>query len=358
MLGQNYRRLGHPTAFGGVNQLVEFYPGLKKSRAAEHLSRVDSYTRQREPKKPRYNPVYVRRKRQLLQADLMDKTPLANYNDGARFWLVVIDTFTRKLWVRRLRRKTAAATAAAFADVLSAAGGRVKRLMTDSGTEFTGRAFQNLLAARGIRHNLPIYHAPHVERVIRSLQTLLGRYTTEGDTLRYEDVVQPAVETYNSRKHRMIGMSPDEAELPENQDRVRLAQEAYYQKFEPVPGRARRRPKFAVGDFVRVRKTKAKFFRSFHETFGVDFYVVTRVLLNLPSVMYKIARPNGGEEMDDRYYEAELQKATDAPFKIRRVHWNRRRRGAAGEEEVLVSWEGMPRTGDSWLQTWRARLMT
>lgn len=335
-----------------MGQLKHFYPRLPIKTIEKKLAGNDSYTRSREPKKPKFNPTYVRRKRELLQADLMDKQRLAGYNNGIRYYLVVIDCFTRYLAVRALRVKNAASVKQAFISILDELGERprVQRLVTDGGTEFTNRVFQALLRERNIKHSLPNFHAPFVERVIRSLQSLLGKYCTEFSTLRFEQVVQLAVETYNTRKHRMIGMPPATAERADMADTVRLAMERYYAKFER---KKKKKPKFQVGDVVRVRKIKAKFFRAFHETFDVPFYEVTAVLTHLPSVMYRLKNMEG-VHMDDTYYEAELQKTENAPFKIQTIHYNDVRIDPrTGEEKVLVSWEGMPRTRDSYVDRWR-----
>jgi outer membrane biogenesis lipoprotein LolB len=53
--------------------------------------------------------------------------------------------------------------------------------MTDGGTEFTGAEFQQMLAACGIPFNVSNNHASHVKRLIRSIQSILGKYTTDGE---------------------------------------------------------------------------------------------------------------------------------------------------------------------------------
>lgn len=346
-----YTRFPHASAFSGINQLQHIYPNLAKNRIEHDLSTVDAYTRHREPKKPKYNPIYVREKRELLQADLLDKQKLATRNRGVRYYLVVIDTFTRKIWVRPLKNKKGDTVATAFEAVLNEMerGGDVQRLLTDRGTEFTGREFQAVLNRWDIKHSLPIRHAPHVERVQRTIQSLTGKYCTQYETMRFEHIMQLIVASYNKRYHRMIRMSPDSAELPENYEKVRYAMSLYYQKFEK---NKKRRQKFVVGDQVRkvlLRKNKNPFFRSFHETFGIEIFRVAEVLKHMPSVMYRLETLDG-HPVQRRYYQEELQHVRLAPFKIKKVYRDRTRRNiATGQEEILVGWQGLPASRNSYI---------
>lgn len=374
MNAQSYRAFPHPTAFGGLNLLQHYYPRTSSDTLRRQLAGVDAYTRMREPKKPKHNPIYCRQPRELLQADLLDKQTLSRRNRGIRldplfiysfiylfiiyfssfrYWLIIIDTFTRKTWVRPLIRKTAVLVARAFNDIVLEMGERpIQRLLTDKGSEFTAAPFQRLMRTLGIKHVFPIYHAPHAERVIRSLQSLIGKYLTENGTGVYHDVMDQLVATYNARRHRMIKTSPDEAERPENGDMVRSAMSIYYQKFEEAAEKRKKRntkPRFSPGDWVRAQKSRTKFFRSFHETYSVPVYQVDEVLENLPSTMYTL-RDLDDEIMAGKYYESELQSVRLLPFKIDKVFRNKHRQNqTTGEREFLVRWQGLPTSRNSYV---------
>ena len=51
------------------------------------------------------------------------------------------------------------------------------------------------------------------------------RYMTSRETERFIDALPRLVETYNSREHRMIGMSPNEVKRREKTNLVRERQE-------------------------------------------------------------------------------------------------------------------------------------
>lgn len=362
---RSYTTLPHPTAFSGVNQLQHYY-GIGAENLRDRLTAVDSYTRNREVKKPVYNPIFARQPRRLLQADLLDKQRLKRRNAGIAYWLVVIDTFTRFVWIRPLRTKVSQAVADAFRSILDEMSDshKVKLLLTDQGGEFTAPPFRQVLRNANIKLIHPLFHAPHVERINRTLQSIIGKYLTEYATARFVDIVDAAVESYNSRRHRIIKMTPVQAERPENQDKVREALEEYYRKIiykrldnkRSAATQSRslqrsRKIKFAVGDLVRKVIKRSKFFRAFHPTFEPTVYRVSNVHTNLPTTLYSLKHLANGVELPKKYYPRELQKVSDlSSFKITQVHENTRRRNrTTGQEEVRVSFEGLPRRYDKFV---------
>jgi len=356
----NYTTLPHPTAFAGLNLLSNYY-GIGGKRLGKQLSAVNSYTRNREVKKPVYNPIFVRQPRRLMQADLLDKQQLKRRNSGIAYWLIVMDTFTRYAWIRPLRNKNSATVADAFQSILDnemTDAQSIRLLLTDRGGEFTAPPFRQMLQRNGgIKLIHPNFHAPHVERLNRTLQSIIGKYLTEYATARFVDIMAAAVSSYNNRRHRVIKMSPVDAEKRENQDRVRLALEQYYRKkiYKGLDNtssrsnkglrRGRKKEKFAVGDLVRKVIKRSKFFRAFHPTFEETVYRIGEIHDNLPTTLYSLVDLETGESLRKKYYPRELQLVSDlSSFKISHVFEDTRRRNPqTGEEEVRVAFEGLPR---------------
>lgn len=72
------------------------------------------------------------------EADLADVQNLSEFNKGIKYLLVIVDVFSRFLWVRCLKDKKAQSVIDAFKDIL---GGPLepKAIRTDKGTEFYNR---------------------------------------------------------------------------------------------------------------------------------------------------------------------------------------------------------------------------
>ena len=84
-----------PWSFGGKNQLYKLF---KKEEVDESLAKSDVYTRYKQRKKPkRFSPIYVYRKRELFQSDVVFFTnkELVSANGGYKYLLTTIDVFSK-----------------------------------------------------------------------------------------------------------------------------------------------------------------------------------------------------------------------------------------------------------------------
>ncbi len=105
-IGLKYRNHRHPAGFGGADKAVRHYnfdlpPAerkiLPKSAAAYALTKIDTYTLWKQRRRPKvWNPIFVYKLRDLLQADLLDVEKLSSYNGGIKFLFVLVDSFSRK----------------------------------------------------------------------------------------------------------------------------------------------------------------------------------------------------------------------------------------------------------------------
>ena len=101
------------------------------------LAQNFAYTTHRDYRRPRrYNLIYVHRLLQQLMLDLADFSSLQSFNDGICFVLFAICTWSKFLWVRCLRQKTAEETLAAIKDIVESceSGGKTpESIYTDRG---------------------------------------------------------------------------------------------------------------------------------------------------------------------------------------------------------------------------------
>lgn len=143
-LKANYHNLGHPIAFSGISKIQKYYNNVLSSTDIENfLASSYSYTVHREPKKPKFNPTFVYSLREQLQLDLCDIRKISKYNNNFCYIFVAIDIFSRRLFCRLIRKKTAQQTLDAFKSVLRECGNYppVKTVHCDKGTELKNRYF-------------------------------------------------------------------------------------------------------------------------------------------------------------------------------------------------------------------------
>ena len=189
----------------------------------------------------------------LWKADLAFVQDLAKENDGVDYLLVVIDVFSKFFGVRPMKNKNACSLVQAFDSILSEKR-NPEKLRTDKGPEFIKESFQQYLK----KQRIPFYTAMNepkaavVERVKRTLKSKLYHYFTGANSLRYTDVLQDIVDSYNNTYHRSIGRAPAMvSSLNVGQVRRKL-----YGKIE------RSKPKhfkFKVGNHARLNLRKRLF---------------------------------------------------------------------------------------------------
>ena len=138
-----------------------------------------------------------------------------------------------------------------------------------------------------------------VARVNHTLKSKLYRYFTGVNSLRYIDVLQDIVDSYNNTYHRSIGRAPATVSLL-NVGQVRRK---LYGKIE------RSKPKcfkFKVGDHVRHSLHKRLFKKGYKMNWTEEIFQVVNCLpgtLVVYEVRDVLERPTEGV-----FYEKELQK--------------------------------------------------
>lgn len=343
-INEAYRHPGHPAAFSGRTQLTRQFP---RENTKQFLSTVDSYTRHRQGKKPRSrNPVYVYNTREIIQVDLADVTSLSAKNENIKFLLLAIDTFSRKAWARPLANKSSALVAAAMKDVLKETG-EVARIFTDSGTEFTGKPFQNLLKKYNITHTRSNSEVkcPHVERFIGTFKRIMHMYMTENETFKYLNRLDELLESYNSRWHRSIDMSPNDADKPENRNQV--INILNKKRYGPIALKRTKKAEFSIGDIVRLKKYPDKFQRGHSEQFTGEMFKVHRIVDNLPITQYEVTDYSGNEVIRGLFYASELQLCTNPVFKIEKRL--KTRRLPNGKLQFFVKWLHFGNEHNEWV---------
>ena len=132
----------HPASFAGPQKLYKVVQGEGKYNIGMHrirkfLHNQDAYSLHK-PVRRRFqrNHVISAGIDDLWMCDLMDMVKYADQNEGYKYILLVIDTFSKYVWLRPLKRKTGEEVAEAFDEIFTSSGRTPGKLMTDKG-EYT-----------------------------------------------------------------------------------------------------------------------------------------------------------------------------------------------------------------------------
>ena len=335
---QNFSTPGSPIAFSSPYRVYKYYKGLiPLKKIKQWMHGLDAYTIHKQAKKPNpRNPTFVYRKRYQFQIDLVELGELSRENDNYRYLLTCIDIFTRYAFVEPLKNKTAPEFLRGFKNIMKKAKQFPLKILADRGSEIKNKHMQQFCRENGIKllHSDNFVHAPFVERFNRTLKNLMFRYMTWRETDRFIDVLPALVRTYNTRKHRMIGMTPVEAEDPKNASKISNIQEKWYLE------KSRKPPLFKKGQTVRISKLKGQFDKGYNEQFLEEIYKIKKVFTRLPIPTYELQTLDEDETIEGNFYQNELTPA-EAPeiFKIEKILRKRKDR-KTGKTMVYVKWKG------------------
>ena len=101
------------------------------------------------------------------------------------------------------------------------------------------------------------------------------------------------------------------------------------------------KPKFSVGDKVRISKKKKTFEKGYTTRWTEEIFTIVEVNLTHYPITYKIADLNG-EEIKGSFYEPELQKTSQELFRLEKVI-------KRGKKKSLVKWKGYSDDFNSWV---------
>lgn len=341
---ENYTNPSHPIAFSGVNNIYKYYSGVLKVKEIENLlASVESYTLRREYKNLRRNPSFSHFKRYQFQADLIDIQKLSRWNDGVKYIFAVIDTFTRKAWVRPCTDKSAVSILNAFKSILAEAKKKPLTLVTDRGSELRNKKFTEFCKNKKINffHNFTSVHAAYIERFNRTIQNLIYKYMSQFETHRYIDNLQNFVASYNNREHRMIDMSPEQAEDEKNHEKVAIKMLSYHNTIKSE------KPKYKINQMVRIALQKGVFHRGYNEQSNFEVFNIYDIKLTLPKPLYLLETYDKKEKLVGGFYAHELTPVNSNIFKVEKVIKQRKVRG---QLQYFVKWKGYDNTHNSWIE--------
>ena len=271
---------------------------------------------------------------EIWAADLVDMQSFSKFNNGIKYLLMVIDVFSKYGWIVPLKSKTGVDVANALSKIFDERSDlgerRPMKIWVDKGKEF----YNKHVKALGVQ----LYSTENeekssvVERWNRTMKEKMFKYFSANSTRKYIDILDEMVNNYNNTKHSSIKMTPVEASDKKNKNRVWLNLNG--KATNPI------KPKFSVGDKVRITKKKTVFEKGYTPRWTEEVFTVSQVQYTDPPT-YKISDYHG-EEIQGTFYEQEMQKTNQDIFRIEKIIRKQKNKS-------LVKWYGYPDSFNSWV---------
>ena len=222
---------------------------------------------------------------EILAHDVIDTQAFLKDNNGIKYLLIVIDIFSKFVWIVPSKRKTGQEVA----NSSKKPSKRPSKTWVDRGREFYNKDVQKLVELYSTENE---EKSCVIERFKRTIKGKMVKYFSANNTRKYVDVLDLLVEQYNNAIHSAIKMTPKEASRKENENKV-------WRNLYPEFGGKTLTPKFSIGDNVRITK-KYVFDKGYTQRWTEEVFKFSKIQLTIP-VTYKINDCNE-EEIQGSFY--------------------------------------------------------
>lgn len=269
-----------------------------------------------------------------LQADLVEMIPYASKNKGMKYILTVINIFSKKAYARAVRNKSGPEITRAMESVLNSLGHPIEYLHVDNGKEFYNKHMEDMLRKRGIKifSTYTSKKAAIIERFNRTLKNKMWKQFSFRGSHKWTHILDELVSEYNNDIHRTIKMKPNDVDKTVERN---LLNTVYRQKV------LKSKPKFKVGDFVRISKYKHVFEKGYTPNWTNEIFKIRQVQQTNPITYLLIDLC--GNNINGTIYTEELQLVKDSKMYL--IEKILRTRG----DEVFVKWLGFDSSHNSWI---------
>ena len=166
-------------------------------------------------------PIITKNVGSMLQMDLIDFSNKPS-EEGFRYILNCIDTFSRRVWLEPIYFKTTLAVIPKMNDIIHEIqndGHSIKIIQSDNGNEF------KIVFGNGIKHIFSKPHSPTeqglVERSNGIIKRILNKYIYHEKVDWNADIILEVENIYNNTVNRNLGKTPDEIyALDEDEQKV------------------------------------------------------------------------------------------------------------------------------------------
>ena len=350
ILHEIYYNPSHPASFGGVNNLYKYAkledPNIKLNNVLNWLKQQNVYTLHRPARKHfTRNRIYVSQIDEQWEADLVDMQEHSRENNGYKYLLVIIDVFSKYLFLNPLRNKTPIEVINVFRRIFRQR--KPLKLRTDRGKEF-----DNILFRRFCKQNHVIFFTTQnrdvkcavVERVNRTIKSKMNKYFTSVGNHRYIEYLPQIVKSYNNNIHRSTKMAPEDIS---EVDEPMVFENLYNTKNLLSLVDDNKRPKLNIGDQVRQKLDLSVLDKSYYPLWTNMVYKVGEIhnKLNKPQYSLEI----DGNRLNRRFYPEEIQQVLvndETEWHFERIIAYRTRNG---QRQARVKWRGYPAQYNQWI---------
>jgi hypothetical protein len=341
-LAKNYGNPDFNFALTGQGPILNYYKGLlNKKDVTNFLHGVYGYVQSYLFRRSKHmNVIFSYCLRQNMQMDHGYFEALKHENLGYRYILILVDCFSKYVWLSPQKTLSTEETARSFTDIYHRMPGRkqMRAVTSDKASYFKNKKFKKVLAdLNGItlRHPSAGLHAFVAERYLRHLKRVLYLFLKLNKTRTYIHDLGRIEQLLNGYPRRSLppGMTPFEAENKANSTKIRAWNEStLYHNLK------KQEPKFKIGDKVFLSQARRAFQKEHDGSTSSNLYVITKVDTKLHIPSFSVKEFDSNQDVAGQFYAHELCLYNKDEFEIKRIVPGRTKK-IGGKPHVLVIWK-------------------
>ena len=191
----------------------------------------------------------------MAQMDIFDLSKYVGSNKNYKYILVLIDVFTRKAYVRPMKKKDIGEVLASLEDIFLNDDYIPNAITSDMDKTFVSEKIQTLLENNNIHHDVIIAGNDHnilgiIDRFALTLKNIFSKIFIRNNRPNWIDHLNVVVKQYNNTKHSALdGLTPNEGTLPLYHESIAMLNHAKRTN-------KKIKSEFFEGDNVRIRINK------------------------------------------------------------------------------------------------------
>ena len=209
---------------------------------------------------------------EIFMADLIEYPKYKTLNKGYVYILLLIDCFTKKIFLAPMKKKDKEHSAKAFEAIFKGFDRYPVHIITDGGKEFFNSSVYKVFQNYGINHyKTPTrtrWKASMAERAIQTIKNRLHKYFKLTGKNIWINVLNQVADNYNSTPHSSHTLPPQDVN-DENRDDV-------YKRLYPDK-RLTTICKLKIGDKVRTLKEKTDFEKGYTQKWSDKIFTIKAV---------------------------------------------------------------------------------
>jgi hypothetical protein len=251
--------------------------------------------------------------------------------------------FSKYAWSVPLKDKKGDTVTEAFKYIVQNSNRLPKHIWVDKDKEFYNKIMDEWLKENNVNRYSTFgeHKSVVVERFNRTLKEKMWKRFTAENTRNWVDKADSGTESmlerligeYNNTFRRTIGMTPIECSKIKNHEMK-------------MPHKVLSKPKFKLGDKVRISRTKGIFEKGYLPNWSEAIYLIHEVKRTSPVTC--VLKDTAEEVLESSFYENELQKTKQEIYRIEKVL---RKKTINGVQHALVKWMGYSDKFNEWVPT-------